>query len=87
MNRATIGRLFNAQYLHGGGFCGYCGEGCEPYVKGGDEEIFGKCPCNGEHPRCDGNHKMEFEGKTPETFGGYEIYVCANPGCDHQEAL
>lgn len=86
MDRAKIDSLFNKQYLHGGGFCPDCGEGCEPYVKGGDAELFGKCPYNGDHPRCDGNHKMKFEEKTPDTFGGYEIYRCVNPGCDYRES-
>ena len=80
-----IDKLFNQQYLHSG-FCGDCGEGIEPYVKGGDEALFGKCEYNGSHPRCSGEHKMEFEGKTPETFGSYEIYRCVNPGCDYAES-
>ena len=83
----TLDALFNWQYLRGGGFCGYCGEGVKPYVKGGDEDLFGLCPYNGDHPQCSGEHRLEFEGRTPETFGGYEIWTCANPGCDYQKAL
>lgn len=49
-------------------------------------DLFGECEYNGEHPRCTGEHDMVFEGRTPETFGGYEIWVCVNPKCDYTES-
>lgn len=41
----ALDRIFNAQYRHGGGFCGDCGLGLRPFVKGGSEEMFGLCQC------------------------------------------
>ncbi|MDL2342340.1 MAG: hypothetical protein QFB87_04665 [Patescibacteria group bacterium] len=48
-NHKRIDALFNRQYLRGSGFCEYCGEGVEPYVKGGNAELFGKCKYKGEY--------------------------------------
>lgn len=85
MTIKEINTYFNKQYLRYGGFCGYCGEGVKPLLNN-DEATFGLCEYDGEHPRCSGEHHMEFEGKTPEVFGGYEIWVCTNPECDYSES-
>jgi len=78
-----INAYFDKQYLRYGGFCGECGEGVKPMLND-DVDTFGLCEFNGSHPDC-GDHNMKFVEKTPETFGGYEIYKCKN--CEHQEAL
>lgn len=42
-------KKFEAWYLHGGGFCGTCGEGCNTNSEE-EVELFGKCEFNGNHP-------------------------------------
>ena len=72
------------QYLGRGGFCGYCGEACEPFYSKLPQEFKDTaCEYNGEHPDC-GNHDMVFKEKTPEVFGAYEIYECSK--CGWQES-
>jgi hypothetical protein len=73
------------QYLHRGGFCGYCGEACKPFYKNLPQELIDTaCEYNGEHPDC-GNHEWTFIEKTPETFGAYEIWECNK--CKFREAI
>ena len=76
----------NQQYLKAGGFCGRCGEACEPFVGILPQEFKDTaCEYNGSHPDC-GDHKMVFIEKTPEVFGSYEIWECANDNCDYKES-
>ncbi|CAB4132413.1 hypothetical protein UFOVP253_16 [uncultured Caudovirales phage] len=76
-----------AQSLTNAGFCGYCGEACRPFHFLCPQELRDTaCEYNGNHPRCDGDHKMELEGKTGKNFGEYEIYACTNPHCDYRES-
>ena len=75
------------QCLLFGGFCERCGEACAPFYPGLPPELKeAACEYNGRHPTCSGDHNLVFAGKTPPTFGSYEIYVCVNPGCDYSEA-
>lgn len=81
-------KAIERQYLHAGGFCGYCGEACTPFTKNLPQELRDTaCEYNGEHPMCDEPHSLVFKEKTPETFGGYEIYKCTNTGCTYEEAI
>lgn len=76
------------QYLDAGGFCEYCSEACKPFSPKLPQELKDTaCEYNGAHPMCDGNHQLVLEGKTPEVFGGYEMYACINPGCTYMECL
>lgn len=85
MTVQEINKYFEKQYLHYGGFCPTCGEGCKPLLNN-DADIFGLCEYNGHHPNC-GNHDMVFVERTPETFGGYEIWECEHEECTYQEAI
>lgn len=68
------------QYLSPAGFCGYCGEACQPFVKDLPQELRDTaCEYDGKHPDC-GDHDMQFKERTPEVFGGYEIYECTKCG-------
>lgn len=75
------------QYLGRGGFCGYCGEACEPFVKSLPKELRDTaCPYNGNHPDC-GDHNMKMVLKPSETLGNYEIWECQNDNCDWTESV
>lgn len=72
------------QSLGQGGFCGYCGEACEPFVESLPQEFRDTaCEYNGEHPDC-GDHDMQYKETTPEVFGSYQIYECTK--CRIQES-
>jgi hypothetical protein len=75
------------QLTQGGGFCGYCGEACEPFVKSLPQELRDTaCEFDGDHPDC-GNHDMALVEKASETIGNFEIWECQNDNCDWRESV
>lgn len=79
-------KAIERQYLHCGGWCGRCGEACEPFTKNLPQEFRGTaCEYNGDHPDC-GDHDMVLTHKASETLGNYEIHECQNDNCDYAES-